>query len=79
MSKSEVLSNILLQINLATNEIRSSLKSHEGHMALWEVAVMAGDGVAEGTQRGHVHAALDQLLDARCRSLQLLKQIEALK
>lgn len=48
------------------------------HISLWEVAVKNGNGEEENNKRQLVHSLLDQSLDIRAETLQLVKKFESI-
>lgn len=68
----------LAAMNKITQELSSLENLTNAHTVLWADAVERADGKAEGAEREILHSYLDQCLDLRQKSLQLVKEIHSL-
>lgn len=81
MSPEQILNKamgVLTEVSKITSQLTSLERMTEAHAILWSNAVENGDGKKEHEERQLLHSYLDQSLDLRQKSLQLVKELNSL-
>jgi hypothetical protein len=70
--------NVMVEVQRISAEMDRLAKLNDAEGNLWTVAVTDKNGTAEHEHRAKLHNYLDQLLDLRARSLQLVNDLQNL-